>query len=75
MIVEEQRVRVMEGAWSPESVARAVVADGLQEDPFYVMDVGEVVARYRRWKELMPRVEPFYGQCRSSYARTVNSTS
>nr|BAM19423.1 ornithine decarboxylase 1 [Papilio xuthus] len=24
------------------------------------MDLGEVVARYHHWKELMPRVEPFY---------------
>ncbi|KAL4708655.1 hypothetical protein ACJJTC_008181 [Scirpophaga incertulas] len=60
MIVEEEkRIRVMEGEWDPVSVARDVIEGG-QEDPFYVMDVGEVVARYRQWKELMPRVEPFY---------------
>ncbi|XP_075985789.1 ornithine decarboxylase 1-like [Anticarsia gemmatalis] len=59
-VVDEERVTVMEGEWSPLDVIREVVAGGVQEDPFYVMDLGEVVARYRRWKELMPRVEPFY---------------
>lgn len=62
MIVEEERIRVLEGEWSPLSVAREIVAEGVQEDPFYVMDVGEVVARYNQWRELMPRVEPFYGE-------------
>ncbi|XP_028166546.1 ornithine decarboxylase 1-like [Ostrinia nubilalis] len=60
MIVEEERIRVLEGDWTPLSVAREIAADGVQEDPFYVMDVGEVVARYHQWRELMPRVEPFY---------------
>lgn len=60
VIEEEQRIRVMEGPWSPVGVIREIVADGAQEDPFYVMDLGEVVARYHRWRELMPNVEPFY---------------
>ncbi|CAH0403129.1 unnamed protein product [Chilo suppressalis] len=59
-VSEKQRIRVMEGDWSPLSVGRHIVDGGLQEDPFYVMDVGEVVARYHTWRELMPRVEPFY---------------
>ncbi|KAI5639205.1 pyridoxal-dependent decarboxylase, pyridoxal binding domain-containing protein [Phthorimaea operculella] len=62
VIEEVPRVRVMEGSWSPLSVIREVVGEGGegQEDPFYVMDLGEVVTRYQHWKELMPRVEPFY---------------
>ncbi|CAK1543499.1 unnamed protein product [Leptosia nina] len=50
----------MEGDWSPLSVIRDIVDEGMQEDPFYVMDLGEVVERYQNWKDLMPRVEPFY---------------
>ncbi|KAJ8710225.1 hypothetical protein PYW07_009591 [Mythimna separata] len=59
-VVEEQLITVMDGPWSPEGLIREIVESGTQEDPFYVMDLGEVVARYHRWKELMPRVEPFY---------------
>lgn len=75
-VIEEERIRVMEGAWSPVEVVRQIVAEGSQEDPFYVMDLGEVVARYHRWRELMPRVEPFYGQpmsfIQTSRARTMS---
>lgn len=60
VIEDEQRVCVMEGPWSPLGVIKEIVDEGAQEDPFYVMDLGEVVARYHQWKELMPRVEPFY---------------
>ncbi|OWR55169.1 ornithine decarboxylase, partial [Danaus plexippus plexippus] len=59
MKVTEQHVTVMKGPWSPASVARDTVDRG-HEEPFYVMDLGEVVQRYNTWKELMPRVEPFY---------------
>lgn len=52
----------MEGNWSPLGAIREVVEGGTQEDPFYVMDLGEVVARYNNWRELLPRVEPFYGE-------------
>ncbi|XP_063629479.1 ornithine decarboxylase 1-like [Cydia splendana] len=60
VIEEEPRIRVMEGEWSVEGAAREIVEGGAQEDPFYIMDLGEVAARYQRWRELMPRVEPFY---------------
>ncbi|CAH2057084.1 unnamed protein product, partial [Iphiclides podalirius] len=60
-VVEDERpIRVMDGAWSTEGVIREIAAEGTQEDPFYLMDLGEVVARYHHWKELLPRVEPFY---------------
>ncbi|XP_045540385.1 ornithine decarboxylase 1 [Papilio machaon] len=60
VIEDEQRVRVMEGPWTPEAVIKEIVEEGGHDEPFYVMDLGEVVARYHHWKELMPRVEPFY---------------
>lgn len=62
VVEEEQLITVMDGPWSPTSLIREIVESGTQEDPFYIMDMGEVVARYQRWKELMPRVEPFYGK-------------
>lgn len=62
-VIEDQpKIRVMEGSWSPLGAIREVVEGGTQEDPFYVMDLGEVVARYNNWRELLPRVEPFYGK-------------
>ncbi|KAI8432637.1 hypothetical protein MSG28_013616 [Choristoneura fumiferana] len=44
--------------------ARDIVASGggcvAQEEPFYVCDLRELAARHARWRDLMPRVEPFY---------------
>lgn len=56
----ETSIRVVQGDWTAASVIQDIVDGGVQEDPFYVMDLGEVVARYQRWTELMPTVEPFY---------------
>jgi ornithine decarboxylase len=30
------------------------------EDPFYVADLGEVTRMHMQWKDMLPRVEPFY---------------
>ncbi|GFS28179.1 ornithine decarboxylase 1 [Nephila pilipes] len=30
------------------------------EEPFYVVDVDDVVLKWKEWKKAMPRVEPFY---------------
>jgi hypothetical protein len=32
-----------------------------EEDAFYIADLGEILRQYRRWMELLPRIEPFYG--------------
>lgn len=45
----------------PKSVIKEIVASGCQEDPFYVVDLGEVVRRWQKWNLLMPRVKPYYG--------------
>ena len=69
VVEEAQLITVMDGPWSPTALIREIVESGTQEDPFYVMDLGEVVARYHRWKELMPRVEPFYGEILIAFIR------
>lgn len=35
-----------------------------QEDPFFVMDLGEVIRQHRRWRRHLPNVHPFYGMLR-----------
>lgn len=64
---EVERARVLEGAWDVWGVVREIAESGLQEDPFYVLDLGDVVAKYKKWREVMPRVEPFYAvKCNDS---------
>ncbi|PZC76520.1 hypothetical protein B5X24_HaOG204485 [Helicoverpa armigera] len=45
VVEEEQLITVMDGPWSPTGLIREIVDSGTQEDPFYIMDLGEVVAR------------------------------
>lgn len=44
----------------------------LQEDPFYVFNVGGIVEKHKEWKMKLPRVQPFYGKKNS--AETDNFT-
>ncbi|XP_041361185.1 ornithine decarboxylase-like [Gigantopelta aegis] len=30
------------------------------EDPFFLVDLGDIIIKYHTWKELFPRVHPFY---------------
>ena len=34
----------------------------VQEEAFYVCDIGDIVHKHREWKLKMPRVEPHYGK-------------
>lgn len=33
-----------------------------REDPFYVLDIGDIVQKIKIWRLKMPRVKPFYGE-------------
>lgn len=35
--------------------------DAEAENAFYVADLGEVYRQHLRWKALLPRIEPFFG--------------
>ena len=34
----------------------------IQEEAFYVCDIGDIVRKHKEWKMKLPRVEPFYGK-------------
>lgn len=40
-------------------VINGAVQEG-KEDPFYVVDLGDIVYKYNLWKNLLPRVHPYY---------------
>ncbi|KAK8735220.1 hypothetical protein OTU49_005567 [Cherax quadricarinatus] len=41
-------------------IIKELARDPGQEDPFYVLDVGDIVQKIKVWKLKMPRVDPFY---------------
>ena len=44
------------------NVLHDVIDSYLQEEPFFVFDIGDIVNKFKMWKKLFPRVEPFYGK-------------
>lgn len=37
------------------------------EDPFYVVDISDIVRKYKQWEEKMPRIDPYYAvKCNDS---------
>jgi ornithine decarboxylase len=48
---------------SVQSILKAGVSqrDIEELDSFYVCDLGEIVRQLNQWRELLPRVQPFFG--------------
>lgn len=53
-------IHILDGKTNPEDVIHHFTESGLQEDPFYVFNVGEIVQKHKEWKMKLPRVQPFY---------------
>ncbi|XP_077283474.1 ornithine decarboxylase 2-like [Arctopsyche grandis] len=46
--------------WSPEHLARYIIGNRLSDRTFTMLNVADLMAKYKNWQEKMPRVEPFY---------------
>lgn len=44
----------------------------IEEDPFYVCSISDVIEKYRVWQRSMPRVVPFYGQLKVRCPRLLS---
>ncbi|XP_015113581.1 ornithine decarboxylase [Diachasma alloeum] len=63
----DERIHVLDSASSVMSVITEIAESGLQEEAFYVLDIGDIVKKHQIWKEKMPRVEPYYAvKCNDS---------
>lgn len=45
---------------TPMDVLKEIANQPNQEDPFYILDAGDIVQKIKYWRLLMPRVKPFY---------------
>lgn len=63
----DERVHVLDNHTNVWSVVRDIANSGVQEEAFYVLDIGEIVQKHKLWKHAMPRVEPHYAvKCNDS---------
>ncbi|XP_011502965.1 PREDICTED: ornithine decarboxylase 1-like [Ceratosolen solmsi marchali] len=63
----DERIHVLSNTSTLMTVIKDIANSGLQEEAFYVLDVGDIVHKHQIWKEKLPRVEPFYAvKCNDS---------
>ncbi|XP_075222924.1 ornithine decarboxylase-like isoform X2 [Lycorma delicatula] len=63
----DDQIHILEPQADAQTVLRNIIETGIQEDAFYVLDVGDIVKKHKEWKIKMPRVEPFYAvKCNDS---------
>jgi ornithine decarboxylase len=41
-------------------IIETILEEHNQNAPFYIIDIGEIIRRYRLWTQLMPTVKPYY---------------
>lgn len=58
----DDRVHVLDSQTDVWSIIREIADSGLQEEAFYVCDIGDIVRKHKIWNASMPRVKPFYGK-------------
>lgn len=56
------KIHVLESGKKNWDVIRDVAHSGIQEDAFYILDLGDIIRKHKEWILSMPRVTPFYGK-------------
>lgn len=70
----DERIHVLDASSDVMTVIRDIGDSGVQEEAFYVLDVGDIVRKHQIWKEKLPRVDPHYGTYYESILRNLIST-
>lgn len=55
-------IEIFDDKISDEQILK-LIADGKDnEDPFRIVNVGDIFCKHQKWLEKMPRIHPFYGK-------------
>uniref|UniRef100_A0A2M3Z137 Putative ornithine decarboxylase n=1 Tax=Anopheles braziliensis TaxID=58242 RepID=A0A2M3Z137_9DIPT len=57
---DSEKIQIVDGPVSVPTIIDGMVSEMSTEQPFYVMDIGDIVRKHRQWIEKMPRVVPHY---------------
>jgi ornithine decarboxylase len=62
MEAEFNQVQVLNEPLNIEKMINKLTSNGSenQEDPFYIFNIDDIIAKYRHWIMRMPRVNPYY---------------
>lgn len=56
----DSSVQIIDDQRSAMDIVRELASEPGREDPFYVVDLSDVVRKHKLWKLALPRVQPFY---------------
>lgn len=59
-IAKDFNIEKVDANFDMAELMRKKIIEQELEDPFYIIDVGVLKQKIYQWKELLPRVEPFY---------------
>lgn len=63
----DERIHVLDSNTDVWKVISEVAESGVQEEAFYICDIGEIVKKHEDWKKKLPRVDPHYAvKCNDS---------
>lgn len=57
---DAERIQIVDGPVNVPAIINELTDSMSNEEPFYVMDIGEIVRKHQNWIEKMPRVVPHY---------------
>lgn len=57
---DTERIQILDGQVSVPAIINELTGQLSNEDPFYVMDLDDIVRKHQNWIEKMPRVVPHY---------------
>ncbi|CAB3378011.1 Hypothetical predicted protein [Cloeon dipterum] len=62
-----ENITLLEPERSVWQVIEQIAYSGMQEEAFYVLDIGDIVRKHEEWKLKLPKVEPHYAvKCNDS---------
>lgn len=54
-------IKVFDDAVDSTDVIKTIIDRKIQEDAFYIVDIGDIINKHREWITKIPRVAPHYG--------------
>lgn len=57
-------IQVFDDATDDMDIIKTIIDVRNQEDGFYIVDIGDVIEKHRKWISKMPRVDPHFGTSR-----------
>jgi ornithine decarboxylase len=59
-LINENSVKIIDSKWNMYDIVNKYLEKNQGDDSFMIIDIGDIIRQYNKWKKLLPRVTPFY---------------